>query len=648
MEPSHPAQSYRPEIDGLRAVAVLAVVLFHAFPGVAPGGFVGVDVFFVISGFLITGIIRRSVSQGTFTLSDFYNRRIRRILPALLLVLAACLAAGYAFWLVDEWQGLGRHVFAGALFHANIALAGEPGGGYFVALGGRTPLLHLWSLGVEEQFYLAWPLIFAALIRWSRRPLAGVITLLVSSFLLNLVWVVTAPTDAYFLPFTRLWELLIGATLVFAGKPLGRVPAEAAGWSGLGLIVASCLMIDGASTFPGWWALMPTAGAALVILAGTQATISRLLLSARPVVWIGLISYPLYLWHWPLLIFGHAVWVDSRFWPGTLGLVAASVILAHLTYRWAEGRVRAGRGLAVPLGLLAALVALAWVGQAAADGKIDSRLTRITPSAPALIRATSDWTYPFPANFRKTSEFVVGEENPGRTRAVLFIGDSYLEQYWARVHHITSAAPEDMPTVRFFTRGGCAPLRHRESRGDLCLRFLDAALAAAADPAVQTVVFGGFWESYFRTGRTGEAAVRPLIRPGSKTEQDVMTAFGEMVRGLRAAGKQVFVVLTSPTDPAFSPRFLVSRLTGERANAPVPVAPWREQVGPVLAQLSAAATAAGAVVLDPVPWVCDGTVCPVVSPDGEATHADRGHMRPWFVIERATFLDQVLAAPGVR
>lgn len=648
LEPVHTAPSYRPEIDGLRAVAVLAVVIFHAFPGLAPGGFVGVDVFFVISGFLISGIIHRSVTQRTFALGDFYGRRIRRILPALILILLACLAAGAVFWLPDEWEALGRHTFSGALFHANIAVAAEPGGGYFVALGGRNPLLHLWSLGVEEQFYAAWPLLFAALVRWTRRPLLGVLTLLLASFALNLVWATRAPADAYFLPFTRLWELLMGAALVFARQPSGRVAAELAGTAGVGLIVASCVLIDGAATFPGWWALAPALGAALVMLAGQGASICRIGLSSRPIVWVGLISYPLYLWHWPVLIFGRALWLDGRFWPGTVALVAIAVLLAHLTVRGVERRVRAGRGSAALAGLLASLVAIAMVGRAAADGRIPSRLERLTPSASQLMRATTDWTYPYPGNFRKTAEFGGGEDNPGRSRVVLFMGDSYLEQYWARINHVVTAAPDAMPTVRFFTRGGCAPWRHRESRGPVCGRFLDAALAAAADPAVDTVVIGGFWESYFRTGRVGEASVRPLIRLNSHTADDVFSAFDAMVRALRASGKRVFVVLTSPTDPAFDPRFLVSRWNGHRINTPVAVAPWRRDVGAVLDRLSAVAASAGATVIDPVPFVCDGEACPAIGPAGEPTHADRGHLRPWFVIERATFLDQVLAAPRGR
>jgi peptidoglycan/LPS O-acetylase OafA/YrhL len=638
------ARSYRPEIDGLRAVAVIAVVLFHAFEGLAPGGFVGVDVFFVISGFLITGIIRRQVEQGTFTIADFYARRIRRILPALLLVLLGCLIAGRFFWLADEWQALGRHVFSGALFYANFDVARESTGGYFVALGGRNPLLHLWSLGVEEQFYLAWPLVFAALARWTRRPLHGVLVCLGVSLALNLIWVIRAPADAYFLPYTRLWELLVGAVLVFVARPLRPQVADAAGWLGLVMIVASCVFFDWAVTFPGWRALIPTTGAALVILAGPQAWVGRQVLSARPVVWIGLISYPLYLWHWPLLVFGRAVWMDARFWPRTLLLVMASIALAHLTFKGVESRVRRGHGLAVPAGLLAALVAIALMGRAIALGQVESRLTGITVSAPQLIHATSDWSYPHPANFRRKSGFTAGEDNPGRSRAVLFIGDSYVEQYWARINHVIAQSPAQMPTVRFMTRGTCAPLRHHESRGPVCDRFLDDALAAARDPRVDTVVIGGFWESYFRTGRVGEAAVRPLIEVRSQTADAVFAAFGQMLRQLRADGKQVFVLLTSPTDPSFDPRFLVSRFTGQRIDAPVAVAPWREQVGSILDRVAAEARSAGAIAIDPVPFVCDGSWCAVVGPGGEPTHVDRGHMRPWYVIERATFLDQVLVS----
>jgi peptidoglycan/LPS O-acetylase OafA/YrhL len=645
-EAAHPrsfaARSYRPEIDGLRAVAVIAVVIFHAIEGFAPGGFAGVDVFFVISGFLISGIIRRQVERGTFTLTDFYARRIRRILPALLLVLVACILAGAAFWLADEWRSLGRHTFAGALFYANIDVANESTGGYFVALSGRNPLLHLWSLGVEEQFYIVWPLLFAALVRWTRRPLYGVFVLFTASMVLNLVWVTRAPTGAYFLPFTRLWELLVGASLVFVTRPLRRGEAEVAGWLGLALIVASCVMFDWAVPFPGWRALVPTVGAALLILAGTKSWIGRNVMSSPPVVWIGLISYPLYLWHWPLLVFGRAVWMDARFWPGTLLLVIASIGLAHFTYKVVESRVRSSRGLVVPAVLLILLAGVALVGRAVAHGRVESRLTRITPSAPQLIRATSDWSYPYPANFRRKSGFTAGEDNAGRPRAVLFIGDSYLEQYWARVHHVIIQSPLTMPSVRFFTRGACVPLRHRESRGPVCSRFLDEALTAARDPRVDTVVIGAFWESYFDTGRVGEAAVRPLIDVDSSTADAVFSAFGAMLSQLKQDGKQVFVLLTAPTDPAFDPRFLVSRFTGRRIATPVPAAVWRQQVGSILDRVATTAASAGAVVLDPVPFVCDEGWCAVVDSGGEPTHVDRGHMRPWYVIERATFLDQVL------
>ncbi len=648
MDPSRRAFAYRPDIDGLRALAVLAVVVFHAWPAVLSGGFVGVDVFFVISGFLITGIIKRAVDDHSFSLVDFYARRLRRILPALLVVLVASLAVGYLCWLSDEWQVLGQHTFAGALFHANIALADVPYGNYFVALSQTTPLLHLWSLGVEEQFYLVWPLLFAALVRWTRWPLVGLIAMLLASFAVSLFWLPKEPMDAYYLPQARLWELLIGAALVLWQRPLGRLSSEVASLVGLALIVGATMVINPAMPFPGWWAWLPTAGTALVIAGGAQASINRVVLSSRPVVWVGLISYPLYLWHWPVLVFGRAIWNDARLVPGTTLLVLVSVVLAALTYRFIERHVRHGRGMTAPVLLLAGICAVAYVGNLAATNRIQSRLTRIVPSAPVLIHASTDWIYPFADNFRRTSEFVHREYNPGQGEAVLFIGDSYLEQYWPRVRAVVDAAPTTTPAVRFFTRGGCAPLRHEETRGPLCLTFLDEALVAAADPRVQTVVFGGFWEGYFRTGRVGEEGVWPLIDFRSDAERQVLDAFGQMIRDVRARGKRVFVLLSSPTDLAFDPRRLVSRITGEPRIQPVPLTQWRNQVGAFRQRFAAMVSTAGATVLDPLPFVCDGDECPVISATGEPTHTDRGHMRPWFVIERATFLDQVLTLGASR
>ncbi len=339
---SPPPSKYRPDVDGLRAIAILLVLNFHAFPDVAPGGFVGVDVFFVISGFLITGIITRELERGRFSLIAFYNRRIRRIFPALIVVLAATLALGWFWMLPSAFAQLGSDSFASAAFLANIALLLQSG--YFDVESAKKPLLHLWSLGIEEQFYLFWPLLLmlAARLRISILVMAAVLG--IASFLLNVAWIGSDPVATFYLPFTRAFELLAGAVLACGWVKVNQSGAASnwRSWIGMALIAASVLLLDSHRTFPGWWAVLPVAGSAL-LLSAPAAWFNRVVLASRPMVWIGLISYPLYLWHWPLLVFGEAI----KFQPLTLLerelILIASTLLAWATYRFVETPFRFGR-----------------------------------------------------------------------------------------------------------------------------------------------------------------------------------------------------------------------------------------------------------------------------------------------------------------
>jgi len=217
--------SYRADVDGLRAIAVLAVVAFHAAPSGLPGGFVGVDVFFVISGYLITSLLRQSLADGSFRASTFYARRIRRLAPSLVVVLAAVLAAGWTWLLTDELAQLATHVASSAAFIMNLALWSETG--YFDAAAEQKPLLHLWSLGVEEQFYLIWPAFLWVTRRWRQPSLViGVVAIL--SFAINVLTVHTAPAAAFYLPTSRLWELALGGLLAGVGQPKSRWLARVA------------------------------------------------------------------------------------------------------------------------------------------------------------------------------------------------------------------------------------------------------------------------------------------------------------------------------------------------------------------------------------------------------------------------------------
>ena len=336
---------YRADIDGLRALAVASVIAFHAFPTVFPGGLIGVDVFFVISGFLITGIILDGLQKDAFSFAEFYRRRIRRIFPSLIVVLAASMIAGWFLLLPDEFTRLGKHVVASAAFIQNFILWGESG--YFDKAAATKPLLHLWSLGVEEQFYIVWPLLLLAAgrLRLSKSWLVG--SILAISFIVSLIYARQDSTLAFYSPVTRFWELMTGGMLaVVAGQNrYGKASSGARNLGGniksiVGLVAIALpiCVLDDKSLFPGWWALLPTVGCYLVLSAGPEAWCNRIVLSWRPLVWLGLISYPLYLWHWPLLSF--MTIAESRI-PSVearIGAVLISVALAWATYRFVNRR----------------------------------------------------------------------------------------------------------------------------------------------------------------------------------------------------------------------------------------------------------------------------------------------------------------------
>jgi peptidoglycan/LPS O-acetylase OafA/YrhL len=383
--------SYRADIDGLRGIAVLAVGAFHAFPSVARSGFVGVDVFFVISGFLITGIMLSEIEQDRFTYRSFYARRIKRIFPALATVLAATVAIGWALLLPDEFKSLGEQVFGGSAFVANLVLWHQSG--YFDQDASLKPLLHLWSLGIEEQFYLFWPAVLAIAVS-VRRPVALVATALIGSFVANILFVWGHPDATFYLPISRMWELLVGAVIALVGPGLREkavtrfgtpVTSRAQVIGAFGLLTG-LLAIDESFSFPGWWALLPTLGTAILIGAGPSAWVSERILAWRPLVFVGLISYPLYLWHWPLLAYHHILYGTESTAIVRIGLIVTSFVLAILTYEVIEKPIRFGRVAAWPTVLVTVL------GGATVTGGMMARGVRhLAPLAPSFSRSGQQW-----------------------------------------------------------------------------------------------------------------------------------------------------------------------------------------------------------------------------------------------------------------
>jgi peptidoglycan/LPS O-acetylase OafA/YrhL len=358
---------YRPDIDGLRAVAVLFVILGHAFPQLAPGGFIGVDIFFVISGYLITGIIQTQIRLNRFCLLRFYQRRIRRIFPALIIVLIATFVAGWLVLLPNEFAEIGKQIVASAVFSANLLFYSEIG--YFDVAASSKPLLHLWSLGVEEQFYIVWPLLLITLSRLKLSPAIPLALIFACSLISSIIAIRLNPDAAFYLPFNRAWELCAGALLALPRRGDASLTCQnVIAAVGFVLIAAAVAFYTSKTIYPGFAALVPVA-AATALIAVPRSWFNNTILSNRLAVEIGLISYPLYLWHWPLL------WLsDSGDWRTRVVACITAIFLARLTYVVIERPLRTGPNRTrTTAGLISGLSVISIAGFAVAANGIPSR-----------------------------------------------------------------------------------------------------------------------------------------------------------------------------------------------------------------------------------------------------------------------------------
>jgi peptidoglycan/LPS O-acetylase OafA/YrhL len=361
------SNQYRSDIDGLRAIAIILVLIFHFFPNrFITGGFVGVDIFFVISGFLISQIIFNSLEKGNFTFSGFYARRIKRIFPALIIVLTACFIAGWFFLLPQRYVQLGKHITSASIFISNFIFWQEFG--YFDISSEKKPLLHLWSLAIEEQFYLIWPLIFYFI--WKKRLNFSwfIAAIILISFVANLITTKSNLVAAFYSPLTRFWELALGAFLWAQNSQKKEILNSnlKANW-GIFLIIFAGSLFGTNSLFPGYLALFPTIGTYLVISAGSNSWLNRKILSQKILVWIGLISYPLYLWHWAILSFAKISSQDFISLKMRFVILLLSIFLAWMTYQFVEKPIRFGKNNKSKVPILCSLMLLIGLSGVALD-----------------------------------------------------------------------------------------------------------------------------------------------------------------------------------------------------------------------------------------------------------------------------------------
>jgi len=646
---------YRADIDGLRAVAVLAVILHHAWPNWFVSGFIGVDIFFVISGYLITSIILTQLEAGTFTIADFYVRRVRRIFPALVLVLLATLLFGWVVLLHGEFRQVGKHIAAGGGFVANLVFWSEAG--YFDSSGTSKPLLHLWSLGVEEQFYLLWPLILWLAFSRRRNFLLIMAIIFCLSMTINVMTVESNPTAAFYSPLTRFWELMTGGIAAYmqlhhaAWRQRWRTAASLGGAT---LLVLGFSLIKPDVFFPGWWALLPAGGTFLIIMADTGQALNRYLLSNKAAVGIGLISYPLYLWHWPLLSYSHIIYGEKTPFQIKICLIAAAFILAYLTYRLIEVPLRQQRNhRRVVGGLGSAMLATVLLGVLTAGGILRERIN--VHGAEIYLQALNDSAFPGPSFIPLRHQNIVFQKVSSQSKGLtVFLGDSVVQQYGPRIEQAIASDPARFNSVIFATAAGCPPIRHAVKlprfKFPLCPQATEAAYDLAGASDVDTVVIGAAWYGYFNPGNREllfETDAAMLAFPAAQAMDASYDSLRASIARLSARGKRVFLILQPPTGPLFDPR---NMYTGSRFADihPLPSIPnldkqaFLDESRSVRARLIAVAKQGGARIIEPLDYLCTGATCPVTDSKGIPAYTDPVHMRPAYSRKMATYLDQTM------
>jgi peptidoglycan/LPS O-acetylase OafA/YrhL len=654
---------------------VLAVLGFHAFPSYIRGGFIGVDIFFVISGYLISKHILYDLVNGQFSFLDFYCRRIRRIFPALILIFVCVLPFAWFVLTAFEFKNLGRDVAAGSIFISNFVFWTEAG--YFDTTALEKPLLHLWSLAIEEQFYIFWPLLLWLAKGRRVQTTLAILLVVAISFLVNISTYASDAIANYYSPFSRMWELGAGGLLAWyeliqrnslsgdaAATPLklqrdgmrgsllakrDKLIRNCTSFFGILFIAIGILVIDKSRSFPGWWACLPVLGTIFLIASGPSAVICHSVLSWKLFVRLGLISYPLYLWHWVLLSFAFIVDPSHYDRQTRLGVVALSIVLAWCTYRFLELPIRKRRssasrtfamtGLMLSLGVLGTIV---YVNSGFEGRSVAQRYTLIT-------EAFNDWGYPnglsaVPNN--GAINYLSAKDIPP---VIAFIGDSHIEQFGPL---IVSLHSRGFPASIFITEAGCPPIPNvYEASHPMCTNYIDRIRKTLADyPSIKTVVIGGCWNCYFEI----EAQSKPdhnnfnyyynvnseniYFRKG----KGVAAAIDSLEHFLAALSSdyRVYLLLDNPHDKNNNPRNMIGnrlRLT-ELVDVGQPFRPSKSQLE-LNERLKAIAHLAGARVIDQFSSLCPGQECVRTTKEGIPVYKDDHHFRPFFVTTHINYFD---------
>ena len=615
--------TYRRDIDGLRAMAILPILLYHSgIPGF-DGGFIGVDIFFVISGFLITSIIMREVNEGNFSFINFWARRARRILPAALIVVIFTLIAGWFFFAPVDYIELGRSARTQAFFAANFFFWG--GSGYFDGPSELKPLLHTWSLAVEEQFYIVFPLVLILLHKLLPTYKRLALILLFSvSLVASIIWVKDYPLATFYLLHTRAWELLLGGLLVLL--PLHstqyRALAEVVSLAGLATITYCVIKYDSSIVFPGMSAVPPTlATAALIWANGRHNTIVKQLLSLQPMVWVGLISYSLYLWHWPLIAFARYSAIDELVLTDKLLLISASVILAYFSWKFIETPFRKKQLLVTNKKMLysafASILIVAVVGQQIRMAKgFPLRLPEYARNYAIGAIWSKDQKECYKLN--QAGELCRFGTNDTSKPELFFWGDSHAA---ALLPGVIEKTKEHGLITLHASKSSCLPLLGVGAAlkgNSKCTAFHQLMINQLRSSGVKHVLIAGAWAAYVNV---------ETVDKKSGVSPDVFRNYLiDMVEDLRAENIHVWIVRQVPWQGEAIAHKLTKLAMEHRDTAGVGL-PLKEHlhrqefVNAVFDGL----TDDSVTILDPTPLMCTDIFCPAQK-DGYSLYKDNDHL----------------------
>jgi peptidoglycan/LPS O-acetylase OafA/YrhL len=660
---------YRPEIDGLRALAVLPVVLFHAgIPGFS-GGYVGVDVFFVISGYLITSIVLVSLASERFSFPRFYERRARRILPALFVVMLACIPFAWALLTPGQLADFTRSLASTTLFSSNFLFWSEDG--YFDAAAELKPLLHTWSLSIEEQFYLLFPLWIAFLWRRARAYLGHVLAAVaVLSIALAGYQSGGHPQAAFFLLPSRAWELLLGAWLAHREHtsplpvPPGRM-APAAALAGMLMILGAVIVFDHATPCPGLLTLLPTIGTALILLYGGARGPAQAILSKRVLVGCGLMSYSLYLWHQPVYAFARARATQEITLAHYGLLIAVSIALAWLTWRFVETPFRSRNAISVRRlwqgvsGAGALILAFAGIGIASHGFP-----TRFAAKELEILAVKEHVRPQLEAEGKRCSNrwpdeaCVFGE--PGVAPTWALVGDSHA----AALRETVDAGLRERNLAGLeLTRSGCLYLPgFRVLDGRTCKDWSARVRQRLLAPSVQNVVLAGRYvmqlqRSRFDNGEGGRESGEPgglLPVDGPPLDEaagrtSVIAGYQQSIRELLSVGKNVYLVYPIPEVGWDVPDQLFKLRVIRQSDAAVTTshAGFLQRAAGVLEAFDALGNAPGLLRVRPHAWLCNSAVAGrcATELDGQILYSDDDHPS----LAGATLIaNEILATVGPR